>query len=450
MRKLLCLLALSWMTPGIAQMQETKTSFSLQEAQTYALENGYSVTNKKLEYQQAKKTIKETAAMGLPQITASGQYTYTGQIQGQPVPANLFDRNAPEGLIVYAPFGVAHQTTATITANQLLFDGSYFVALQATRVYKDIADLDIKKAEIDIKTDVATAYYGVLVTQKALLLAEENMKVIDENFREVTALYESGFVEEQDADQLELLKNNISNQLANYQRQEVLALQLLKFNMGMPLTQELELSDDINSLSRLIEGTEVLNNSALVLEDHIDYRIANNNKRAATLQLKNEKATYLPSLSAFARHSQLSADQDNFNAFNYDVFWAPGTSFGVNLNWTIFSGLARPAKVQKAKIDVQRAELALDIAKSQLTLGYEQAKSNFQFALDNYLTKEKNVAISTKIRDKTLVKFKEGLSSSLDLTQVENQLLTAQSEYLNALQNLLTAKENLQKANGKL
>ncbi len=450
MKKLLCLLMTVWLMPGYSQTQATKTSFSLQEAQEYALQNGYSVTDKRLEYEKARKTIKETAAAGLPQITADAQYTYNAKILGQPVPANLFDPNAPEDKIAYAPFGVPHQTRANLSLNQLIFDGSYFVALQATQVVKDIASLDIQKAEIDIRTDVANAYYGVLVTREAREIAQENLKVIEENYRETKALYENGFLEEQDADQLELLMNNLSNNVRNFSRQEELAYQLLKFYMGLPLETEVSLTSTVDELSALNNSETVLLTDQFLLENHIDYRIAQNNLRAASLQLKNEKAGYLPSLSFFALHSQLNADNNDFNAFSYDRFWADGTSLGLNLNWTLFSGLARPAKVQKAKIDVQRTQLAITITQSQLQLAYEQAKSDYQFAVDNYNTQKKNVVISQKIRDRTLIKFKEGLSSSLELTQAENQLLTAQSDYLNAMQSLLTAKENVQKAIGKL
>ncbi len=448
MRKLLCLLGFAWLTPGYAQTEPTQTKFSLEEAQEYALKNGYSVLDKRLEYEKARKTITETASRGLPQITASGRYTYTPQIPAQAVPDGTF--SAPDGQPDLIQFGIPHQTVGTLSANQLIFDGSYFVALQATRVFKDIANLDITKSEIDIKTSVANAYYGVLVTRKAKKLAKENLTVIDENLREISALYESGFVEEQDVDQLELLKNNISNQLANFERQEILSLQLLQFNMGISLDQNIALSDSINDVAAIAESPTVQSTSNFNLDKHIDYRIAQNNFKAASLQFKNEKAAYLPSLSFFVQHTQTNFSETGFNAFDYNTYWVPGTNLGLNLNWNLFSGFARSSKVQKAKIDITRTELALDITESNLTMAYNRAKSDYQFALDNYMTQEKNVGISTKIRDRTLIKFKEGLSSSLDLTQAENQLLTTQSDYLNALQGMLTAKENLKKAIGQL
>lgn len=449
MRKLLCLLGFAWLMPGFAQTEPTST-YTLIQAQEYALKNGYGVTNKVLDYEKAKKTIKETASRGLPQVTADAMYTYNAKILGQPIDASFFNPSIPEGQISYAPFGVPHQTQANINVNQLIFDGSYFVALQATQVYKDIADLDVIKAKIDIKTDVANAYYGVLIAQESLKLAQKNVNVIESNFKETKALFENGFVEEQDADQLELLVNTQKNNLRNAQRQEELAMQLLKFNMGMSLTETISVTSTIEELSTIEESTPSALGNTLNLDNHIDYRIAQNNFKAAGLQLKNEKATYLPSVSGFLRHSQLNANNDNFNAFNYDTFWADGTSMGLSVNWTIFNGLGRSARVQSAKIDVQRSELAVDITNNQLRLNFEQAKSNYQFALDNYKTQKKNMEISEKIRNQTSIKYKEGLSSSLELTQTENQMISAQNGYLSAMQNLLTAKQDLIKATGQL
>ncbi|MGB0175705.1 MAG: TolC family protein [Owenweeksia sp.] len=432
---------------GYAQVEDR--FFSLEEAQAYALKNSYSVVDRRLELEKAKQTIRETRASGLPQVTASAQYTNNIQIQGQPVKAQVFDASAPPDLIIYAPFGVKNQTVASISVNQLLFDGSYFVALQASKVYEDIANLDVNKSEIEIRSSISTAYYTVLIAREARVLAEENLEVIKKNYSEVKALYDNGFVEEQDVDQLELLSNNVSNQLNNAQRQELYIKQLLMVALGMPLEGDIVLTDSLDDMMELSTNESLLNEAGISVEDHIDYRIVSNNNRAATLQLKNEKAMYLPRVSGFLQHSQLNADDDNFNAFNYNTYWAPGTSIGFGVEWSLFTGLARSARVQKAEIDLDRTEVAMKATNDQIRVNYARARSNYLFALDNLETQKKNMDISRKIRDKTLIKYREGISSSLDLTQAENQNLEAQQNYLNALQNLLNTKEELILAIGK-
>lgn len=429
--------------------QSEVRSFSLSEAEEYAAQHAYSVQDKQLEFEKAKKTIVETAAMGLPQISAAFGYSYNAQIPESPIPAQFFDPNAPEGEFATVAFGVAHQNQASLQVNQLLLDGSYFVALQASKVFKETKRLEKEQAEIEARKNVAESYYGVLVAQETKGILEQNLKVLSANFKETRKLYENGFVEDQDVDQLELLINNLQNNLNNTQRQLDLAYQLLKFNMGLGLETQIELS---TSLEELIAPSQIamgLSLDKLNLDDHITYKTTLANERAAQLSLANEKAKYYPSLSAFLTHSQSNFANDFDQAFNFDTYWIPGTTIGASLNWNIFTGLARHAKVQKAKIDVDRISVAKEATESQLNLAFERASSDYKYAIDNYNNQLRNVELSEKIRNKTLAKYKEGLSSSLELSQSENQLLQSQTNYINAILNALSSKEALESALGK-
>jgi outer membrane protein len=433
---------------GIFAQAEARR-FSLAEAEEYAAKHAYTVQDKQLEFQKAKKTIMETAAMGLPQVSASFGYSYNAQIPESPIPAQFFDPDAPEGEFATVAFGVAHQNQAVIQVNQLLLDGSYFVALQATRVFKEAKRLDQENAEIEARKNVAQSYYGVLVAEKTQSILEENLKVLSRNFKETRKLYENGFVEDQDVDQLELLINNLQNNLSNANRQLNLAHQLLKFNMGMSLKTTIELS---TSLEELITPAQIalgMSLDSLKLDDHISYRTTLVNERAAELTLANEKAKFYPSLNAFLTHSQSNFGNDIGDVFNFDTYWIPGTTIGASLSWNVFTGLARHAKVQKAKIDVDRITIAKAATESQLDLAFQRAQSDYKYAIDNYNNQVRNVELSEKIRNKTLIKYKEGLSSSLELSQSENQLLQTQTNYINAISNALNSKEALEYALGK-
>ncbi len=420
-------------------------SFSLEEAQEYALKSSYKNLDKQLEFEKARQTIKETAAMGLPQITASLDYQWNPQIARQPVPAEFF--GGPPGTFQAVAFGVEHQNNATINLNQLLIDGSYFVALQATKVVKETSALQLEKSEIEVRTDVAQSYYGVLVSEKTVEVVEENVTSLKKNLYETRQLFENGFVEEQDVDQLELLVNNLENNLQNAKRQSDLARMTLNFNIGLPINQEIKLETKLDEI--IVTEQEIIQQSGVNYDEHIDIRIAESQQKGSELQLANEKAKWYPTLSGFVRHQQTNFQNEFGDVFSTDVFWIPSTSVGVSLSWDILQGLARPAKIQKAKIDRQRTEVALEAASNTVKLQYEQARSNYTFALDNYKNQERNVEISKKIRDRVRIKYKEGISSSLDLTQTENQYLEAQQKYFEALQNLLNSKEALNKAIGK-
>ena len=434
---------------GLLAQADGASRFSLAEAEDYAALHAYTVQDKVLEFEKAKKTITETAAMGLPQISASFGYSYNAQIPQTPIPAQFFDPNAPEGEFATVAFGVAHQNQGQLQVNQLLLDGSYFVALQASKVFKETNRLESELAEIEARKNAAQSYYGVLVSEKTVSILKQNLKVLSDNFKETRKLYENGFVEDQDVDQLELLINNLQNNLDNAERQRKLAYQLLKFNLGMGLDKPIALSTTLEELITPAQIALGLSLDSFQVDNHISYRSTIANERAAQLSLANERAKYYPSLSAFLTHSQSLFGNEIGDVFDFNTYWIPGTTIGASLRWDIFTGLARHAKVQKAKIDVERIAVAKSATESQLDLEFERALSDYKFAIDNYNNQMRNMELSEKIRNKTLLKYKEGLSSSLELSQSENQLLQTQTNYINAILKALNSKEALEYALGK-
>lgn len=427
----------------------TAYRFSLKDAEAFAARNNYQVQDKKLEVEKARSTIRETAAIGLPQISSSFNYSYNAQIPQQPIPAQFFDPTAEEGEFVTVGFGVEHQNQASLNLNQLIFDASYFVALRATRVFKETKALEQETAQIDARKNAAQAYYAVLVAEELEKVLRKDLETTAENLKETQQLFDKGFVEEQDAQQLQLLVNNLRNNLRNAERQVKLARQVFKFNLGLPLSAEVELTQTLDALLAPEQFSEQLQDNNFDYQQHIEFRTVLSQEKGARLQLSNERSAFYPKLNGFVNHSQSNFANDFDQAFSFNTNWIPGTVIGANLSWNIFSGLSRTAKVQKAKVDLQRLQVAKNSTASQLTLQYEQAQSDFAFAMDNYRNQKQNSSLSESIYEKTMRKYQEGISSSLELSQAQNQLLQAQRNYINALMELLNSKEELENALGK-
>lgn len=447
MRRIGLLVLMCFSVSAWAQVDEEgdkKVAFSLKEAQEYALTHAFSNRDKELEFEKAKKTINETRAIGLPQISAGLDFTYNAKIAKQPIPAEAF--GGQPGTYNYVAFGQKFSNIGNLNLNQLIFDGSYFVALQATKVVEEGARFDVQRSEIEVRRDVAQAYYGVLVTQETIEILEENIQSLQKNFEETRALYDNGFVEEQDVDQLELLVTGLENTLNRTERQYALAKMLLNFNMGRYIETEIELTDETEDL---MVSQEVIQESTFKLDANVNFQYVQTLERGAELSIKNEKWKYAPTINGFVRHGQSTFTDDLDQTFDFNHYWIPNTSIGASLKWDLFTGLRRNAVTQKAKLELEQATLARMQTANQLTMQYEQAKSDYEYAYDNYNTTKRNVELSKRIRDKTRVKYQEGISSSLDLTQVENQYFEVQQSYLQALQQLLNAKENLDAAIGQ-
>lgn len=425
----------------LAQSQEGSFSFSLAEAQQYAIEHSYQSQTANKEVEKSKRKVKETISTGLPQINASGSYQNFLELPRQLVPAEFFGGN--EGEFAEVVFGTEQQMGIDITATQLLFDGSYFVGLQASKVYLELTKNDQQKSETEIKKMVTQAYGNVLVTEKNVDILENNVKNLEENVVETQALYENGFVEEQDKDQLELLLANAKNAHEQAKRQIQISRNQLKFILGIDITESIQLTQSLEEIAEENQSQDYLN-QAFDVSNHIDYKVINTQEKATELLWKQQKSTYLPKLNAFFSYQQNSYSNE-FNFFD-DSRWFPTEVVGLNLSMPIFSSFGRNHRVQQAKIDYEKVNIAKKQVEQQLLIQAENAKSEYTFALNQFATSKSNLDLAQRIYDKTKIKYDEGVSSSLELTQANNQLLETQGNFINAALQLINAKANLDQA----
>lgn len=438
---------------GQADGQSATTNvYSLADAQTYALSNSYTVVDKQIEIEKAKQTIRQSASVYLPRISASYSMTSNPIIQPFAIPndpASPFYNPGNPGEFDYLAFGAAYQNQAALSATWMIGDLSNILVTKGSKALKEIKQLEKEVAEIDIKASVAKAYYQVLVASESETVLKDNLKSLQSNLAEVRELYINGFSEEQDVQQLELLVSGLQNNLDNAARQIELSKQLLKFHMGIPMEQNIVLNTSLEELKQeTIGSTSSLYTENLNVEDNVKHRTIDAQYRASVLQYKNEWYKNFPTLSFSANYSNTYFTND-FDPVNFDTYWAPAASVVGTLRWDIFTGFSRQSVINSAKLDITKTEVARDATTSQVQLEYKQARSNYEYALNNYNNQLRSVELGKSIRDKTRIKYKEGISSSLELTQAENQYLDSQQNYLSALQNLLNAKEDILLAIGK-
>ena len=428
--------------------------FTVEQAQEYALVHSYTLRNQQYEIEKAQKQILETASLFLPQVSANFGLQLNPILQpvgfdasvpifpGQPV-----DPNA-EGFNYITLGGGKWQTSAGVSANWLIGSYSNFLARKGSEVLKEINSLSKEEAELQVNADVAKAFNRVLLTEESVQLLEDDLASLQKNLYETRQLFENGFVEEQDVDQIDFLASNINNMLENAKRQRILAMQFLKFQMGIPLEEEIRVEGSLDeSLNKVERELINIEEKKLDLENHVTYKLANTRYRGSVLQYKNEKADFYPTLGFAANYNNFYLSNE-FDPLNFNTYWAPAAFVSGTITWNLFTGFANKAQAQQAKIGVYQAEVNKELTKSQIELNYTQARSDFLFALENYRNSLKNMRLTEKISDRTRIKFVEGISSSLDLSQAETQYVRSQQDYIEALQGLINAKENLEQALG--
>ena len=441
--------------------QETQDyRFTLEEAISFALDSNYTAINARRDIARAIKQKWETTATGLPQIDASVQYQ---RFIKQPVsllPAAAFDNTSsvvntvedffgltpnmeptvPEGFIPIV-FGTQQQATATATLNQLIFDGSYLVGLQAARAFLDYSENANEKTQLEVRRGVINAYGSVLLADELVAIFTSNKQKLEKNLYEAQKIFENGLNEQEEVEQLEITLLDISTQLSNAERSAGIARQMFNVALGIDVNTPVVLTETLDDLADQNIQLRTLE-SPLVIEDNIDYKIAYNLTEQRSLELKLEKSRALPQLSAFINYGT-QAFSDDFSFFNSDQRWFQQSLLGVNMNIPIFSSGNRGARTQQARIALDQAETQLEETIQNIQLQYDTAKSNYKFSVEVYENSKKNLNLAERIENKNQIKFDEGISSSFDLRQAQLQLYSAQQQYFDAMLRVINAKAEL-------
>ncbi len=421
--------------------QPKSYSFSLNEAINFALDSNYTAINAKREVLAAFIQKWETTATGLPQITANVDYRNYLKQPVTLIPGEFFGGEV--GTFEPVVFGVPQTMAATATLNQLLFDGSYIVALQASKTFLDYSKNLEKKTTSVIKKEVVNAYGTVLLSQENIKILELNQENLSKNLRETSEIFKNGLAEEEDVEQLQITLSNIETQLNHSKRVLELSKQLFNITLGIDIEAKVTLTESLDNL--IIQNIDLqLLAEKLNLENNIDYKIAHNFTEQRRLELKLEKYKALPTLSAFVNYGT-QANSNTFTFLDSDQRWFQSSIAGVSLQMPIFSSLGRSAKTQRAEIAFDQAKTDFDQTIQRIKLEAHTAKNNYQFAIEKYENSKSNLTLAERIEQKNQIKFFEGLNSSFDLRQAQLQLYTAQQEYLQAILDVIVQKAELER-----
>ena len=431
---------LFYLTMFLASSIIGQQRMTLVQAQQYAIKNANSVTQATFDAELAAIQTKQILAIGLPQVNGSVQFQNFLSLPTSVIPGAIFGQ---PGQDVKVQFGVPYQMNAGLSASQILFDGSWLVGLQASKAYLELSQLQIKRSEIEIKHQVAQSYHLAMIAKETIQLLEAGKLLIQKTLSESQALFKEGFIEEQNIDQLQLTLNDWNARINVALAQEQLTLDLLKFNMGMPIANTIELEDNTSVLSANI--SEALLSEKFAAEGNIDVQIINKALGLQNLNVKAKQSAALPNFAAFYNY-QKQALRREFNFADGNQDWFPMQLWGIQMNVPIFSGGGRYQNIQKAKVEVAKMSANAKLVREGALLAYNSARTNFMSALSNVNTNKASMELAEKIFVKTNQKYKEGLATSFELSQANNQVLQSQGSYVQSLLQLLNAKDQLQKA----
>ena len=424
----------------IGNSQNFPNSLTLDQAIEYGLSNNFSVKNANREIEKAQKDRWSTIAIGLPQIYAEVNYQNFLEMPVSLVPAEFF--GGKSGEFAEISFGTKQRVIGSVRMDQIIFDGSYIVGLEASKIFLKISENIYEKTKLETKKIIVKNYAAALLANENIKLLKKNKERLEENVSEIHQLFKNGFEEEESVEQIQLTLANINTQLKYAVNLSKIIYEMLKFNLGIPVEQEVILSSQISEIvdeSNLIFG----NLNISTISNNIDIRIAENNLLSESLLYKYEKSKFLPSIKAFI-NGAYTGNNEKFDFIKNNQKWFGSSLFGLSLDIPLFSSFSKKVNSQKAKINMQQAETKLNETQYRIRMEIETALNEYQLAIENYFTEKENLGLAERIENKNQVKYFEGIVGSFELRQAQLQLYSSQSKYLSSIQNLIERKITLE------
>lgn len=431
-------LSLSLFTGSISEAQQApgELTLSLKEAQDYAILNNKMVLVARSDVQASKAAVWETISAALPQVNASGSFTDNLKLMTTLLPGDFFGK---PGEKVPVTFGSEFNSSASITANVLIFNAPLYIGIETTKLAQKLSEASLEKSELDTKESVSSAYFLILVAEKSLEILDRNIANLTETLKSTRAMFAAGMAEATDVDQMVSNVNMVENSKSSLERTTELNYNLLRFQLGVPPTTRITLTETLDNLTNEI-NVDALMAQEFDLKQNIDYRLVEGQENMSLLALKSQKASVLPTLAGF-----YDIGTNGMGDEISELQWFDNSMVGLQLSIPIFASGQRYASIKKARINLERAKTTKEMVTDQLLLQEKQFRYNLVNANLQYLSQKENVEVSERVYASTQNKYRQGMASSLDLTQANGLYLQAENNYVSALLNLLQTKIALDK-----
>ena len=440
---------------------QEKMQLTISQAQEYAVDHNKELENVRQDVNIAKHQYKEARGQGLPQINGTLDYStnfnyeaeldFGGEQNTQPPDINyaLLDPGDYEVLKFLEQMNsggtstivMTDQSNAQVQLSQLIFGGQYWVGLQTARIGQELARQNVNVTQLDIKETVANTYQLILVTQKIVDVLEKNIDNLKEVKRHTNNMYAAGLAEQTDVDQISVSISQLKNKKKSMERNVNLSYNMLRFQMGLDSQKDIQLTSSVDEVLNGSENLEILSDNFKVNQNP-NYQIVQTQEQLQKKQVDLQKWAFAPRLTGFYSYTE------KIMTTGFDL--SPKHAAGLSLNVPIFSSGTRKAKLEQAKIKLDKAQRSKELMKEQLQIQNNQLRYELTNAYDNYKTQQKNVKVARRVLENVQNKYKQGMVSSIELTQTNSNYLEAESNFLNATLELMQTKLKLKKLYNQL
>lgn len=419
-------------------------ALSAQEAIELAKKNNIAVKQALTNLAIQEQTNKEVTSLALPKVTASGSTTAYFDIPVTLVPGEFFQ--GPPGSFIAVAFQQKYIASGGVNLTQTLFDGSVFVGLKARSsaldYYRKAVDLTVE----ELSVNVYKVYYQLVVSRTQVQLEDSNIDRAAKLLHDTRVMNDNGFAEKLDVDKAGVQLTNLETAKQNTLTTIINGFSTLKFLIGIPAADSIILTTDFQE-SDLTSGVPF--DIAYSYKDRYDYQSLEIQKQLNDFDIKRYQSAYYPTLSLNGSYMKNAANS-NYDFFTKSGTWYTSSYVGLSLNVPIFEGFAKNARLQKARLTSDLTNSQMENLKLNIGQQVAIAKNNFVNAIKTMNSQKGNMQVAESVYNQTKKKFESGLASNTDLSNAQSDLITAQSNYLNALYTAVIAKVDFLKAIGKI
>lgn len=398
-------------------------NLSLSEAQDYAVETNRSLRNASLAVQKAYAQRWQTIASMLPQVDLSWSFTsmmgYEMNFGGMPIAMN---DNGTLGV------------TASVGIN-----GQAIVGALLNNVAIDMQQLNLQISEDNLRANIKTSYASVLVLQNVVELLNTSLANIERMAEMTQRSVDVGAAEQTTADLIKVRANTLKNNINANLRSTQLALNALKVLLDVPAETELVLTSTLDDFLSADAVLTLLGND-FILENNLSYQLLEKNVDIAKKNVHMAGWAYGPTVALAYQYSEKSyfGKSEGFNM-------TPPNAISLNVSMPLWSSGKRAAGVVEKKIALEEARNTFAETANNLGIQNEQLRYNLQNGYETYINEKDNMAVTQRVFESTTNKFNQGAASNLDLVNASNDLITAQSSYVQAVLTLVNAQVELEK-----
>jgi outer membrane protein TolC len=415
-------------------------SLNIDDAVEYGIENNRRLMNAEREIKMAYKERWKTIAIGLPNVTLDLNYLNYLELPTSLIPAEFF--GGQKGEFSEIQFGTEQSAIGSVRMEQLLFDGSWLVGLEYSKIYLSASENFYEKTLLEVRESIVKLYSLVSILNEGIVLLENNLENFRKDLFEVTELYKNGFEEVENVEQIKITLAQAELSLLQAKKTKDNQLNLLKLVLGINIDDKIVLS---TSIEDFIAENIIFSNS---FEDfntskNIDVKISQNIFDTKRIEYKLEKSKQLPKVSGFLSGTYTGYNNE-FDFTNKSQNWFGSSVLGVNLEIPIFNAFKLNVSSQKAKIAMNQALTNLEEQQEKTQVEVQQKLNDYQLAIQALNVSERNMNLSISIEEKNSIKFFEGIVSSFELRQAQLQLLDSQQKYLNSVLELISIKTELE------